>query len=681
MADEYRLSSDLGTTGLIDMPTARMQPDATFSASYSKQDVTDFYSLSYQATPWLETTFRYSIQDPRVERDLARDDLRDRSYEVKIRLLQEGPFLPEAAVGIRDMGGTGVYASEYFVLSKQIGEFDVTAGLGWGRLAGEGLASNPLTGIDDSFAERSPQQGTGEFRPRDWFAGQDIGVFGGVEYRPKEGPLSLIAEYNSDEYLRETSRGTLNIESPISVGVNWEIAEGLQLSASWQHGSQVGVRISSHLDTASIKPRSLQTFPWSSYHSKQGTFDSEEYTNSWFERMRIDALTSGYTIVSGKIEDGNHALIEYYNRSYTLNTDAAERVMASAGSHLPAEVDRVTLVMNEAGMYPVRITYLRRAMDDRDFQRKNPAAALRQVDFLPGRPIENPDFELDRSSRVLDLDFGLLARYGFFDPDVPLIYQVFAAARADMNLVSGWGISGQYRFDIDNNYNRINRTSDSVLPRVRSDVAQYLKEGESGIDYLYVHKRGQLARGLYYHGYAGILEMMYVGIGGEVLYFPFRSRVAIGANVVSVKQRAFDGGFGTRDYQTTIGHLSAYWATPLYNFDVALHTGRYLAGDWGSTLEINRTFANGWSVGVFATKTDVSAEDFGEGSFDKGFLINIPFNALSVGNSRRGNNVVLRPIQRDGGAKLDGFGTKLWETLRASRYDFLTQTEDRLLHP
>ena len=162
---------------------------------------------------------------------------------------------------------------------------------------------------------------------------------------------------------------------------------------------------------------------------------------------------------------------------------------------------------------------------------------------------------------------------------------------------------------------------------------------------------------------------------------PFRSRIGVGANVIAVKQREFEGGFGTRDFETTIGHLSAYWATPFYNFDMALHTGRYLAGDWGSTLEVKRTFANGWSVGVFATMTEVSAEEFGEGSFDKGFIINIPFNALSVGNSRRTNNILLRPIQRDGGARLDGFGTRLWDTLRPTRYDFMTQTEDRLLHP
>ena len=45
-----------------------------------------------------------------------------------------------------------------------------------------------------------------------------------------------------------------------------------------------------------------------------------------------------------------------------------------------------------------------------------------------------------------------------------------------------------------------------------------------------------------------------------------------------------------------------------------------LAGDKGVTLDLSRRFKSGFTMGVFATKTNLSAEEFGEGSFDKGFL-------------------------------------------------------------
>ena len=47
------------------------------------------------------------------------------------------------AIGIRDLVGTGVWGSEYVVASKEVGNFDVTLGMGWGRLAGKGDFENP----------------------------------------------------------------------------------------------------------------------------------------------------------------------------------------------------------------------------------------------------------------------------------------------------------------------------------------------------------------------------------------------------------------------------------------------------------------------------------------------------------------------------------------------------------
>ena len=53
-------------------------------------------------------------------------------------------------------------------------------------------------------------------------------------------------------------------------------------------------------------------------------------------------------------------------------------------------------------------------------------------------------------------------------------------------------------------------------------------------------------------------------------------------------------------------------------FDAKISVGEYLAGDKGVTFEISRTYINGTSFGAFATFTDVSTEEYGEGSFDKG---------------------------------------------------------------
>ena len=144
-------AGDLGTTGIIDIPSARMMKDGYSRATISKQDTVSVYSLNYQATPWFETTFRY----------VGFEDFfyYDRSYEAKIRLLEESNYLPQIAIGIRDVAGTGVYGSEYIVGSKKYGPLDVTLGVGWGRLAGKGDFDNPLKNVSDRFEERSAVTG------------------------------------------------------------------------------------------------------------------------------------------------------------------------------------------------------------------------------------------------------------------------------------------------------------------------------------------------------------------------------------------------------------------------------------------------------------------------------------------------------------------------------------------
>ena len=158
-------------------------------------------------------------------------------------------------------------------------------------------------------------------------------------------------------------------------------------------------------------------------------------------------------------------------------------------------------------------------------------------------------------------------------------------------------------------------------------------------------------------------ESMYAGLSTEVLWKPVNSRFALGAEVNRLRQRDFGQDLGLRAYQVTTGHLSAY-----YDWGRGYHTqldlGRYLAGDWGGTWRLDREFANGWRVGAYATLTDVSASEFGEGSFDKGIMVTIPLDHVFGRPVGRKTEALLQPILRDGGArvKVDG---RLYEKVRS----------------
>jgi hypothetical protein len=196
------------------------------------------------------------------------------------------------------------------------------------------------------------------------------------------------------------------------------------------------------------------------------------------------------------------------------------------------------------------------------------------------------------------------------------------------------------------------------MPRVRTYLREYMTNSKFNVPNLQITHFSDMAPNQYYSVYAGYLEGMYAGVGGEWMYRKWHSPFAFGVDLNRVQQRSFDQYFGFGNagsqtgYKVTTGHATAYLDTGWQDTQVKVSAGRYLAGDVGVTLDVGKTFANGVSVGAWATKTNVSAQRFGEGSFDKGLYLRIPFDVMTT--TRTGNvaNLAYNPLNRDGGAKL-----------------------------
>jgi hypothetical protein len=171
---------------------------------------------------------------------------------------------------------------------------------------------------------------------------------------------------------------------------------------------------------------------------------------------------------------------------------------------------------------------------------------------------------------------------------------------------------------------------------------------------------------------------MYGGYGGEVLLRPFGSRLAVGLDLNYVRQRDFDQLFTFRDYTVTTGHLSVYYALPIFDLLAQVHVGRYLAGDYGATYELSRRFSSGVRVGGFFTLTDVPFEVFGEGSFDKGFFIAVPLDLLSTRSSTNGASFGFRPLTKDGGQRLS-ISPRLYDHTSGGNLDGIVRDWDQLL--
>jgi len=189
-------------------------------------------------------------------------------------------------------------------------------------------------------------------------------------------------------------------------------------------------------------------------------------------------------------------------------------------------------------------------------------------------------------------------------------------------------------------------------PNVRTDARFYGIDGAPVITNLSLSHYGRPAENLYSRVSLGYLESMYGGVSTELLWKPVDSNFALGAELNYAVQRDYDMLFGFRDFDTVTGHLSAYYSFD-NGFQTQLDVGRYLAGDWGATISLDRTFDNGWEVGAYATFTDMPFDQFGEGSFDKGIRITVPTDFFLGTATQRSSSTALSSLTRDGGARLD----------------------------
>ena len=665
----FSQASDYGSTGLIDIPTARMESDGTLSTTASVDGRHRQFSISYQATPWLQGTFRYTGFDQFF--------YWDRNYEFKARLWEEELFLPAVAVGVRDMVGTGVFGSEYLVATKGFGRTDVTLGIGWGRLAGKGQINNPLTQLSERFEDRDASTGLGgRLSVDNFFSGPQVGLFGGLSHRFERLPLTAVVEYNPDQYEFDVGRGGDKPSHPISFGLTWAALPGVNITASHQHGDEVGLAFQFSLDSVRELDSGLDGDFISSFYLPQEQLPSHISKNRWYSRLLFDVERSGLLLLEGSLSsDQQQAQLVIGNTSYAIWNDAIATFIALADLHLPATVSTIYFVVEDAGHRTVTLAVPRPSAS----MTREPDRWLKNVRVLSGRTLDAPEFRTNFVTGVVNTDLNLKTRFQLFDPDDPARYQVYLDISSEYALSNYWAIRSTLALNIEHNFDESSRkVSDSVLPKVRSDIVNYLTEGDSGLEKLIIEGRNTYGRSVHYRAFAGILEDMYSGLGGEVLFWPTQSRVAVGVSLAYAKQRAFDRGLDHLDYDVITGHVSAYWATPFYNYDLAIHAGRYLAKDTGATLEVRRTFRNGWQVGTWATFTDVSFSDFGEGSFDKGFYFQIPLDAIFGGQSRSKLGTLMRPIQRDGGQRLDGYSGNIFWDLRESRYDAIS-VDERLL--
>lgn len=666
-ANENSLLSynNFGGIGLIQTPSGRVAPEGEFSIGTSINNSYRFYYTSLQLFPWLETTLRYAqIPDRLYSQDPSfsgNNILADKSIDVKFRLFEESRWLPEIALGIRDIGGTGLFDGEYIAASKRIKNVDFNLGIGWGYLGNSG---NLYKNNQVNCGRNGGLVGTGgSFNYKTWFTGC-VAVFAGLEYQTPWQPLKFKLEYEGNDYKSDIIANSINQQSPINLGLVYQPAPWVTFSTNFERGNTWTAGFSINTNFNKATPSWLDT-PTPAYQV------SNSENINWEQVTKDLESVAGYSNAKIYSDQNSISVVasqnKYRDRKKALENTAV--LLANTGT----KVKQFNIIEQEKNLNTIQTQI--------NTQKYAQVANQEYIDadIEDSQEIINPNTPngelIINNEQSFSYSLSPVLKQSFGGAESFYFYNLGIDAAANYWLNSNFELSSGLYLNLLDNYDKFNfeiPQDGTNVKRVRTLIRSYLTDSPVRVNNLQLTHFSQFNENFYSQIYAGYLETMFAGAGGELLYRPLLSNWALAIDVNYVIQRTPNSQFAlfkqalhkvpnsqrTYSVQTGgfTGHLTAYYQPQwqwMNDLTIATSFGQYLAGDKGVTLNVSKQFDSGVSVGVFATKTNLSAQEFGEGSFNKGFYISLPLDLFTIKPSTSRSFIGWAPLTRDGGQMLN----------------------------
>jgi hypothetical protein len=656
--------SDYGTLGLIQMPNARMRKEGSLGFAWSRNQPYMRGGIVVYPFDFFEAQYKYTdINDllySNSKKFSGGQSLKDKGFDFKFQIFKETSKFPALAIGFKDFAGTNRFQSEFITASKYIGNFDITLGLGWGVMNDGIEVSNPLGSIiGQGYKIREFQGGEGgELSVKQWFRGKEASFFGGFEYSlPWTKGHRVKFELDANNYTDQTKllegRRPIKQRSKYNIGYVYPVNQDLFLYSSIIRGNTLqfgfsfvhnyGQKNSYFQKKDGPKPvKDSNIYKEVNSRSKRNLY-----------RTSLQKLNERLTFLQSAEVQGDSFKVIYSQNSFLSYPRATGRVLRVLNEISPPNIKNFSVSNLNSDFIANTV----------EVDRKKYSRSLKFLDYQAlGKDLKVSQDQIKYDS----LEFTPKAKFPIINyavspslrshiggPDGFVLGQIWLRGDLRMSFDRNWSVSAIAGIGIADTFDQLKLKSDSILPHVRTDIVPYLK---GTMDYNIVRLEAdyvkKISRNTYARFSAGIFEEMFSGIGGEILYRPFSSDFAFGLKAFQVYQREYDGMFDHLDYDIITGHATLYYREPKSQIKIKIDGGRFLAGDSGFTLDVSRRLPSGMYVGAFVTKTDISAEEFGEGSFDKGFYFSLPLEFFFKPWSKERTSFGLRPITRDGGAKV-----------------------------
>ena len=338
------------------------------------------------------------------------------------------------------------------------------------------------------------------------------------------------------------------------------------------------------------------------------------------------------------------AELRFRNGRYNVTPQALGRAARAMANVMPASVSQFVLTPVVDGLPVSSVTFQRTDLEN--YENHPNGTKLSFTNAVISDPVTMPEgLQYDPSLYPkFSWSLGPYVEFNHDDLTSSNQYSVRLRANAQWNISPGLSLSGAITKELFGNVST-NTPSSSTLQHVRSDRGLYIERGDPSVETLKADYLFKAAPSIYARISAGYLERSFGGVSGEVLWKPAAQNWGLGLEVNRVRQRDFGNIFGFQNYEVTTGYASAYFEFK-GGVSAQLDVGRYLAGDNGATISIDKRFSNGWSAGVFATKSDANvAEDT-----KTGFRVTIPLNWVMKTPSRTSYDVAFGSNGADAGS-------------------------------
>ena len=612
---EFNLYNNYGIVGTIHTPSARTFEEGVHGVTIYKGTPNQTITLAASPFNWLEASFFYTNVTDRpycyeIYDVVCQQDFKDKGFNIKARLKEQGVF-PAIAIGFNDFAGTGIYSSEYIVGSYGINKTDFHFGIGFGLLDGSDLRfKNPFSYLSDGFNDRPTLAANigGSFQLSRYFSGETASPFFGVSHALHK-KLVLKAEYDSS--VRPGLVPFRIPENDFSFGLDYLITDNFSIGVSYERGDYASFKFV-------YKNNPVKSFKKSEYARGELRRGDNKYT------QLINNLEANGIGVKKLTETANSIglqLTQVVHPNLRVVEDIIAQSARDAG--ITKDIKKDIEIANLLAVSEIDEAYRKNAQTIYQRQTKNAVNSYTRLRF---RPFVASREEFFKGAVLVENDTEFVLRQNLF-------------------------FNTNIKYSLADNFDDLYIPPVDTFPaQVRSDVKEYLNKmkdggvliGRAQLDYhLTPFKNHHIMMS------AGIFEDMFSGAGMEYLYFKPDTNYAFGIDIFKVRKRDYSWRFGHLGYENTLATANFYYRNyGTLPFDMRVSAGEYLAGDVGYTLELSRSFYNGVQFGVFATFTDVTYDQFGEGSFDKGVFFHIPIYGNLI-------DYTWRPLTKDPGAKLN----------------------------